>query len=104
MARKREMDNLAKDAAAALAAGMSYGRWKAMQNSTGVIEKREELPEGWKICLRCGKPFQTNKYNRRKRYCELECQKTAQRERDKEKAREYYLAYKERKQAENKTQ
>ena len=27
MAKRKEMDNLAKDAAAALAAGMSYGYW-----------------------------------------------------------------------------
>ena len=37
--KKKELDKLAKDAAAALAAGMSYGRWKAMQDFPVVIEK-----------------------------------------------------------------
>ena len=34
MAKKREPDNLAKDAAAALAAKMSYGKWKAFHPHT----------------------------------------------------------------------
>ena len=32
--KKREPDNLAKDAAAALAAKMSYGKWKAFHPHT----------------------------------------------------------------------
>jgi hypothetical protein len=82
MARKREMDNLAKDAAAALAAGMSYGKWKAMQGETR-IKKPDELPDGWYICKNCGKPFKPGKYNGRKIYCELNCQREAARKRQK---------------------
>ena len=88
--KKKEMDNLAKDAAAALAAGMSYGRWKAMQDKPVVIEKKEETPEGWKTCLRCGKPFKASKYGKGQKYCEYECQRAAQSERNREKMREYY--------------
>ena len=90
MARKKEMDNLAKDAAAALAAGMSYGKWKAMQDKPVVIEKKEEIPEGWRVCKRCGKPFKVKNFGKRQIYCELACQKAAQRDRDREKNREYY--------------
>ena len=76
MARKKEMDNLAKDAAAALAAGMSYGKWKAMQGYTEV-KKADEIPKGWRACKVCGKIFKpTNKQI----YCEYACQKTAQKE------------------------
>lgn len=109
-AKKKEMDKQAKDAAAALAAGMSYGRWKAMQDFPVVIEKEtgkilvldkavvaekkaEEIPESWRICKRCGKPFNPNKYGKRQMYCEYECQRAAQRERDREKMREHYRKY-----------
>ena len=108
--KKKEMDKLAKDAAAALAAGMSYGRWKAMQDYPVVIEKQtgkilvsekpveiekkaEEIPENWRTCKRCGKPFNPNKYGKRQLYCEYECQRAAQRERDRDKMREYYREY-----------
>lgn len=77
MAKKKEMDNLAKDAAAALAAGMSYGKWKAMQEYA-KIEKpnHDEIPEGWRICEWCGKPYKP-KSRRPQKYCELECQQAA---------------------------
>ena len=49
------MDNLAKDAKSARGAGMSYGKWKAMQP---VVEFGEsKLPDGWRRCVVCGKPF-----------------------------------------------
>ena len=76
MARKKEMDNLAKDAAAALAAGMSYGKWKAMQGYS-ELKKKDEIPEGWRACKHCGKPF---KPINKQIYCEFACQKAAQKE------------------------
>lgn len=103
MAKKKEMDNLAKDAAAALAAGMSYGRWKAMQDKPVVIDKpkTDELPEGWKVCPFCGKRFKPNKYgNGRQVYCCVEHQRAALRERNKDEYKEYYRSYMERKRAE----
>ena len=92
MAKKKAMDKLAQDAAAALAAGMSYGKWKAMQTPV-AIEKKEETPEEWRTCKCCGKPFKPNKYGKRQLYCEVECQKADQRERDRDKIREYNREY-----------
>lgn len=83
MAKKKEMDNLAKDAAAALAAGMSYGRYKAMQGEPKKVVTVEGLPKGWKRCLWCNTPFKPTKDQK---YCELFCQKAAQRDREKQKA------------------
>lgn len=99
--KKKEMDNLAKDAAAALAAGMSYGYWKAMQDKPVVIEKKEEIPEGWKVCPHCGKEFKPSQKGSKQIYCELGCQKAAQAKRYKttDKYKEYYRNYMERKRA-----
>ena len=64
----KPVDNLARNALLATQAGMSYGKWKAMQP---VAEpKLKELPEGWRLC-RCGKAF-TGRAN--KKYCCPECQ------------------------------
>lgn len=48
------MDNLAKEAKLARQAGMSYGKWKAMQNPVKI---NKEIPEGWSVCQWCGQPF-----------------------------------------------
>lgn len=83
MAKKKEMDNLAKDAAAALAAGMSYGKWKALHPKTDAAEPQdEEIPYGWKMCKYCGKYFKSRKPGQR--YCDIQCQMAAQRIRDRE--------------------
>ena len=71
---KREPDQLAKDAAAARAAGMSYGKWKALQGERP--ETKKEIPEGWRICVYCGKPFKPATW-RKQLYCEAYCQKRA---------------------------
>ena len=102
MARKREMDQLAKDAAAARAAGMSYGKWKALQEP--VVEeapKVVEIPEGWKRCPHCGKIFKPAP-RKAKKYCEPLCQMAAARARDREERREYYREYRAQKRAEAK--
>lgn len=102
MAKKKAMDKLAQDAAAALAAGMSYGKWKAMQDPV-KIEKKEEIPDGWKVCPQCGKAYKPkNCSNSKQIYCEIGCQKAAQRERDRDKNREYYREYMARRRAEEK--
>jgi hypothetical protein len=84
MSRKKEMDNLAKDAAAALAAGMSYGRWKAMQGEPKKIETVEGMPKGWQRCKWCNRIFKPTKKGRQL-YCEISCQRAAQDFRDKQK-------------------
>lgn len=100
-AKKKEMDNLAKDVAAALAAGMSYGRWKALNPYTKDQEEEPAVPEGLLICKRCGKPFKPKSY-RKQVYCEYECQQAAIKERDNTRRKEYYRANMERKRAEQK--
>ena len=84
--KKKEPDRLAQDVSAATAAGMSYGKWKAMQNNPVTIEKK--IPEGWQICDYCGKPYKP-KTKRPQRYCEAECQRKAQYERDRAKLNQY---------------
>lgn len=68
------MDQLSQDAAAALAAGMTYGKWKALQGERPETEKK--IPEGWQICAHCGKPFKPTTW-RKQIYCESYCQKSA---------------------------
>ena len=80
--KEKEMDNLARDAAAARAAGMTYGKWKALQGEQPVPVK--ELPEGWQVCVFCGKPFKPST-RRKQLYCEAGCQKKAQDAKDKAK-------------------
>ena len=85
MARKK-MDKLAQDAKKALAAGMSYGKWKAMQEPVKV---EKELPEGWKVCPQCGKPF---KSSQGKKYCDIYCREQAYAPKAREAQRAYYIA------------
>ena len=82
--KHNEPDKLAQDAAAALAAGMSYGKWKAMQNPVKI--EKPPLPDDWRLCAWCGKPFKL-KTKRKKLYCDSHCQQSAQRARDREKAK-----------------
>ena len=63
------MDRLAMNAMLAMKAGMSYGKWKALQPA--VVPEKKELPEGWRLCPGCGKEF-TGRKN--KKYCCKECQ------------------------------
>ena len=64
------MDNLAREAMLAKEAGMSYGRWKAMQPAVEIVEPNE-LPPGWKSCNYCGKPFK--KKSGHQVYCSMDC-------------------------------
>lgn len=83
MARKKKPDKLAQDAAAARAAGMSYGKWKALQSEP--VKEKKGIPEGWLVCKYCGKPFKP-KVKRNQIYCEAYCQAEAQKERDRQRA------------------
>ena len=60
-------DNLSRDAAAARAAGMTYGKWKAMQEPVKIVPKKEKKP----VCLNCGAPLT----GQQKKYCCNECEK-----------------------------
>ena len=67
------MDNLARNAMLAKQAGMSYGKWKAMQPVVTKTEKAP-LPQGWRECEVCGKPYR--KHGGQK-YCGIDCRKQA---------------------------
>jgi hypothetical protein len=67
MARKKAPDKLAQEVSKAIAAGMSYGKWKAMQPP---VTEEKGLAEGWKVCPYCGKRF---KAKNGKKYCEDYC-------------------------------
>ena len=70
MAKNQEMDNLAKDAARALAAGMSYGKWKPLFPHTKDDNILVPAPNT-KPCKFCGKPMK--KGGRHRDYCSEEC-------------------------------
>ena len=78
MATYEGVDLLALEAAAALKAGMSYGKWKAMG---GEVEAEWQLPDGWKICKHCKTPFKPKKAVRQA-YCNPDCQYEAQKEKE----------------------
>lgn len=82
MVRKKP-DKLAQDVSKAIAAGMSYGRWKAMQQPVAV---EKSIPEGWKVCPYCKKPF---KPVQGKRYCEDYCRRMAYAPKHREMQRAY---------------
>lgn len=88
MGRRKKMDNLAREAMLAMQAGMSYGKWKAMQEPVAVGEK--PIPDGWQKCEKCGKPFKSGKG---KRFCDEICRRTAYDESGKQK--EYMRKYRE---------
>ena len=71
------MDQLAKDAAEARKAGMSYGQWKATQEP--VVIRRPEKPEG--VCRHCGRELPKGK----KIWCSEECCTEGSRKRRREK-------------------
>ena len=82
------MDNLAKEAVLARSAGMSYGKWKAMQNRCTPAPKY--TPEQMlaietgklKICSHCRELYGNGGI----KYCSVECRKKARTQRGKRKA------------------
>ena len=88
MARKKELDKLSLDMIQCKKDGYGchYGDWYAVQNRPVVIEKNDVIPEGWIPCKHCGKYF---KPYGRQLYCEMGCQKAAQKIRDGDKYAEY---------------
>lgn len=64
------MDNLARCAMLAKKEGMSYGNWIAIYGEKEIKKKEEPIPDGWKLCEYCGKPFR-GMHN--KRFCDMTC-------------------------------
>ena len=75
MAKKNKPDKLSQEVAQALAAGMSYGKWKAMQPIETNMSKK---PDDMKKCEYCRKPF---KAKPNKRFCDADCWSAAYKER-----------------------
>jgi hypothetical protein len=72
MAETKEMDKLSQDAMAARRAGMSYGKWKAMQDPVVIEPKPDRKVVRRGVCRYCGKDFAM--YDHRFRvYCSEEC-------------------------------
>ena len=87
----KKPDKLAQDVSKAIAAKMSYGKWKAMQEP---VKLEKQIPEGWLVCEYCGRAFKP-KTKKSQRFCEVECQKQAY----VEKKREYMARYRAEKRA-----
>ena len=71
------MDNLARNAFMAKQAGLSYGKWKAMQPIVTVAKKQVKT----KVCPWCGKQFEASG---KKEYCDNLCNRNAYYNRNKE--------------------
>ena len=87
MAKQKQPDKLSQDAAEALAAGMSYGKWKGLQPLVKI--EKQEIPEGWKLCAFCGKPFKPKAKSNQK-YCDSVCGNRARARRDRQRARSHH--------------
>lgn len=70
--KKEKFDKLAWEVSQALSAGMSYGKWKALQTPVPVIEVKDVKNENEIACAYCGKVF-IPRYNKRKKYCDDRC-------------------------------
>ena len=91
--RRKKLDRLTRDAIAAEQAGMSYGKWKALQPHTSE-EDDEELeidPDSvTATCEGCGEQFVKFKWQTVKRFCCSTCQNKynrQKREREKKRAK-----------------
>lgn len=91
MARKK-MDRLSRENAQALAAGMSYGKWKAMQQPVKVEKKKVQEEYIENVCPWCGKKF-IPQSKRKKTYCSATCQKVAYYENNKQILLEKMMEY-----------
>lgn len=91
---KKKRDRLAEDAAKAKAAGMSYGKWKALQPPDEPEKPKKIVIEN--TCQFCGKKFYQND-NRQRKYCSPECKYEV----DLQKHREYDALHREEKRVYN---
>lgn len=80
------MDRLARNAMLAKQANMSYGKWKALQPIVPIV-REETIPEGYKKCELCGKPFKP--YKGLQKYCDGSCRVQAYYEKQLEQQRNY---------------
>lgn len=71
------MDNLTRDALAAQAAGMTYGKYMAQRQCIPPKKKTEDIPEEvpTRTCKHCGKVFSMEERSHNSLYCSPECQR-----------------------------
>lgn len=99
MAKKREPTKLDLDMIQCVKDGYGchYGAWKAAQKPVPI--KRDVIPEGWRVCIGCGKPFKPKTLHSKQIYCDVTCQKQYYRikykERNNQSSRESYYRKKE---------
>lgn len=99
--KTEKVDKLSQEVSMAIASGMSYGKWKAMQPVAKPvpveIEAADTKPKKTAVCLWCGNTFTQN--HGRKKYCDDYCRRQADnkrcRERRKEKAKKWRAKNKE---------
>jgi hypothetical protein len=51
------MDRIVMQNNMALAAGMTYGKWKALHPESEIIEEEPDEPEEVRLCQNCGRPI-----------------------------------------------
>ena len=74
---KKPPDNLSIESSKAIAAGMTYGKWKALQ-SEGLIDSTDHVEDSQKvsadvlICQYCGNPIY-GEIGRGRMYCTKHC-------------------------------
>lgn len=73
---KKQMDKLEQEVHQALAAGMSYGKWKAMQPPVKIEPKPDLIKVETKICAQCGCEFAVHD-NYPRKYCGARCKQLA---------------------------
>lgn len=82
------MDKLAADSAAALAAGMSYGKYMALKHKPVQRKPEPKKPEGDRVCKVCGAWFFAKVHNQLT--CSHKCSVENGRLKANERAREIY--------------
>lgn len=76
MGRHKKPDKLTQENAQALAAGMSYGKWKALQ-PVAVEEKKPPKPiYNMRVCVICGLEYRGSE-NGKQKYCSKKCAREA---------------------------
>ena len=89
------MDRLARNAMLARQAGMTYGKWKALQPIAPLEPK--PIPEDWRKCEECGTPFEPRGG---KRFCCDRCREKHGWKKKSQKRAEYMRLYRAEKRAE----
>lgn len=80
MPQARTLDHLTRDVLAAEAAGMSYGKWKALHPYTAEWDEIDIDSIGVKtrptiVCQGCGKTFLSPDRRTNRKYCDDACKK-----------------------------